>query len=159
MFFQNPHEEEIREIYDRYRQSADRMTGSGANAPDEGKMNELNLLLERISLTMLLSDRLIYFLTEPGRLADLWEAVSEQETKWFGSLDPEHKDILAKTITAVKELNKGQKVTGNPFHEGYDYTDCVRVYHDAADVLYFGLMRYVTVKTQYWRTCKELGMK
>lgn len=158
MFFLNPYEEEIKILYARYRQSADRMTGSGADALDAKKMGELNLLLGRISSTMLLSDRLIYFLTEPEKLAALWEAVSEQESKWFGSLDAQHKEILAKTITAAKELSKGQKVTGNPFTDTYDYTDSFRVFQDAVDVLYYGLMRYVTVKTQYWRTCKELGL-
>jgi len=155
MFFVNTYEKNVKLLYDQYDGLVKRKEEAASASPSARKrLEELKLVRKRIGETMLLMDRMIYFVSSPDDLRKVKGACEEQEQAWIRSLSGmERSRLEAAEIAVTAEENQEEREgRADVFTDRYDFTDIPKVYQHAVSLAYYSLLHYTKVKIRYWKS-------
>lgn len=154
MFFVNTYETNVKLLYDQYDGLVKKKEEAASTAPSaKRRLEELKLVRKRIGETMLLMDRMIYFVSSPDDLRKIKDACEEQEQGWIRSLSAvERRRLEAAEIAVTAEENQEEREGRvDVFTDRYDFTDIPKVYQRAISLAYYALLHYIKVKIRYWK--------
>ncbi len=140
MFFVNPYEGKILDLYRAYRESVAQAKNN------EQAAEELGLVVARISDVMLFCDRLVFFLDDAERLAGIWAAVTEQELDWRRGLSPEELVLLQKACESAGKRFPRVFLDNTP--------DKMELFKQTTELVWQALQHYLFTKSSFWRLRK-----
>lgn len=155
MFFVNTYEKNVKLLYDQYDGLVKKKEEAASTAPSaRRRLEELKLVRKRVGETMLLMDRMIYFVSSPDDLRKIKDACEEQEQEWIRSLsgmERRHLEAAEIAVTA-EETQEEREGRADIFTDRYDFTDIPKVYQRAVSLAYYALLHYTKVKIRYWKS-------
>ena len=154
MFFVNAYENNVKKLYDQYDALIrKRELAASTSVAAQKRLSELRLVRRRIAETMLLMERMIYFVTSKEDLRKIKEACGEQEVDWVRMMSGIERQKLETSEAAVSAEETPEERNGrvDPFTVSFDYCDIPKVYDGAVTLAYYSLLHYIKVKIRYWK--------